>query len=499
MTRSIQTNDECVRLEYYGQVLSLPDEGSNLAEQLAYHRLLPLEETDGTIRIVRSSESMLSPVLPRANLGLREVVIAQALRQDRSLEHRRRTRAYPTLPQPVEIQPIAGRPISTHVNQFVHQFDRGVILIGTGVEQCAILAELVTAFPFQGFAILTATHRQSRNVQNELRKLSIGCQRFPNRSHNQSGERVVVGAFDSLRDRAVEIEKREILIAFDAHQALAEAAQQLLTQPDVCGRLFGFLREGTHLSPLKDDQLVATFGFDQVAVPAHGFCFVHVDAVFAEYRASMGVKGKKAVTIKRRGIWKDGHRNRNVTKLARALTEGDREALSRLLPEHETQLALNQPRRVALLTDSVEHVAGLAHRLRHWPIRLDRDYFDAELPAHEQRLLARGMSRWITGEALIATPQGLFEVPPGTFDVVIWAGSGSGFPPIPWSHLVCPDSKPRRLLLIDVRDRHHPQLRRWSQQRRDLYSEVGWMDLGMNRTLARICRFLDRKNAEVGQ
>lgn len=493
-----QDDRDSIFLDYSGQVLSLADDDAGLGNLLSCKRMVAEEAGDGTVHLVRLRESLVPSAPPRANRGLWDPILVEAYRRDVTIEKRRLTRVYPELPQPVAIQPIGGRPVNTHVLEFVQRNKSGVVLLGGGVSRCAIMAELAMAFPAKRIAITTATHGQSKTVQAGLRKLKIRCQRFTGTSNPRSAERIVVGQFAALLHRAVEFEKRDILIAYDAREALSVQAQFTLVQSDVCGRLFGFLGAETHLSPLQEDQLAATFGFDQVAVPIHGCCPVAVDSTFVRY-AGPSIQAEKIVALKRRGVWKNHLRNQVLARLARALAVGDCETSSRILAVDGACLRLAHPQRVVLLTDSVEHVAALASRLRSWPIGLDRDYIDAGLSAIEQRLLARGVSRRLTVDTMIATPRGLSEIRPGAFDSMIWAGSGSSFPPIPWHHLVCPASAPRRLMLIDVRDRQHPQLRRWSRQRRELYRDVGWMDAGRNPTLARILRFLVQKNSEVSR
>jgi hypothetical protein len=439
---------------------------------------------------------MLAPAKPRANLGLRDGLIAEALLRGQTLEHRRHTRPYAVLPNPVEIQPLAGHPVNTHVLHFVQEKERGVILLGNGVGRCAIIAELAKAFPRQSFAVMTANHRQSKDVQYKLGKFDIRCQRITNTPGRDLDGRIVVGMFDSRNDRSVEFEKREVLIAYDAKQTLAERAQQLLVQPDVCGRLFGFIGAGTDVSPLQDDQLAATFGFDQIAVPLHGYCSVRLDAHFMTYNGG-GVESNKALQVKREGIWKNKHRTQQVSAVACSLVERNREKLASRLPDFNADDMSGFPWRVVLLADNVEHIAEIALRHRSWPIRLADNYCSAGLTAEQRRLLERGIERSIGERTLIASPDGLAAIPPGSFDAVIWAGSGSGYPPIPWHHLVCPAASPRRLLLIDIRDRHNTLLRSWSTKRRRLYREVGWMDQALCPTLAKALRFLDRKYMEA--
>jgi hypothetical protein len=55
-----------------------------------------------------------------------------------------------------------------------------------------------------------------------------------------------------------------------------------------------------------------------------------------------------------------------------------------------------------------------------------------------------------------------------------------------------------RLLLIDLDDRHHPVLRRWSRQRWIAYAQQGWYSPGVDPAQARIERFLaNRPKGEI--
>lgn len=231
----------------------------------------------------------------------------------------------------------------------------------------------------------------------------------------------------------------------------------------------------------------------------HGCCPVSVDTVFMRHEGPGIDKAGGIVKLKRRGIWKEPRRNSRLAKMARTLVVGDVDTANQLARRLVQVEGGSVPRRTVLLADSVEHIAALAERLRSWPIRVNPEYFQEGLTDIQQRSLQRGMARTVTGENLIATPDAMEETRPGTFEAVIWAGGSPGLPPIPWSHLVCRASDPRRLLLVDVRDRHHPRLRRWSCQRRTCYEDAGWLDRSTNPTLARILRFFDQRPRGTGQ
>ena len=63
----------------------------------------------------------------------------------------------------------------------------------------------------------------------------------------------------------------------------------------------------------------------------------------------------------------------------------------------------------------------------------------------------------------------------GNFSILIRADGGLGLPRLPQKLLTAPSGHPMpRLLLIDVADRHHPKLRKWSRYRREAYASANW-------------------------
>ena len=74
--------------------------------------------------------------------------------------------------------------------------------------------------------------------------------------------------------------------------------------------------------------------------------------------------------------------------------------------------------------------------------------------------------------------------------MLVWAAGGPGPIPIADGSLICPVEEPRSLLIVDVDDRHHPQLRRWARSRRDQYEQANWFAPGISTTTGRIERFL---------
>ena len=90
----------------------------------------------------------------------------------------------------------------------------------------------------------------------------------------------------------------------------------------------------------------------------------------------------------------------------------------------------------------------------------------------------------------IATTAAMDKIDYNAIDALVWAGGGAFPPPLPRDRLICRAGDEHRLLVVDFSDRHHPQLRRWSRQRRQAYQAAGWWAPGIDPITARIEHFL---------
>ena len=494
MSRPIRITNSPIRgsiiLSRCGLVLSSFNDDEGICN-LQTERLVAEPQEDGIVHVNARAESLFSPDRPRPNRGLFLALSFHLHRQGIPFEQRPPTTATALLPEPAAISTNRRRPVSRHVVDFVHDNTLGLILYGHGVGRAAIIEELVGSYPDQTFAVMTSTRRKGADLLRKLRQAGVQAHRTTSRSER----RVIIGTYFSMANDYIGLEHRDVIIAHDAREAIGERAQLALTAPDIRGRLYGLLNSDEKLSQLEEDRLAATFGFDHVSVPAYGCQPVSVGVTLFRYDGPFLEADKSLASLKRRGIWNEPRRNQRFTKLARAISEGDAETIGRLAPDLTENHGVNSPRGTVLLADSIEHVVALARRLRSWPIRINPHYTDVGLPDGARRLLQRGMHRWV-GRNLIATPDGLSEITPGTFDFLVWAGGGPTLPPIPWNHLTCPSTEPRRLIVVDVDERHHPRLRRWSRQRRQGFRDAGWFERPFNPTLGRVLRFLDRRPQE---
>jgi hypothetical protein len=90
---------------------------------------------------------------------------------------------------------------------------------------------------------------------------------------------------------------------------------------------------------------------------------------------------------------------------------------------------------------------------------------------------------------LIATTAALRSLDLATVDVLLWAGGGPTAPPLPANRMAVPECRDRRLIIVDVDDKHHPLLAKWSRRRRRDYEANGWHAPGVNPIEAAVRRF----------
>jgi hypothetical protein len=175
-----------------------------------------------------------------------------------------------------------------------------------------------------------------------------------------------------------------------------------------------------------------------------------------------------------REVWLEGvgrhfARHRRLARLARLLIKGDRATLAASFPAVAAAAELPLPAAVLIVTADVEQARVLARRLRGWPIITAADaYVESRLRfAH------------VSGE--LVTFDALRGLPYVDADVLIRADGGTGALPLAPAALETASGWPSKpLLVVDVDDRHHPELRRRSRARQRAYRDLGWLPVGQD-------------------
>ncbi len=370
-------------------------------------------------------------------------------------------------------------PVDRSMLNFVHAYERGLVRYRVGaVKPARLIALLALAFPDMTIVVACKRRTDIHRLGRQLRRLLPGLVDVADGPAPKRLKRVVVTTFAGLGEPAVEIEKKDFLIIPNATEALEANARFAIPHAERA-RLFGFLEIGRHLAPFDRDWVTAVFGFEDVVISRHGFIRRPVEVVAVKGAGGQSVAANlDSVTLKRRGLWRSGLRNRRIAALARALADADHARLRAECPAVAARLAgRGGTLKVALLVENVEHALAIAGRLPDWPIKTGPHVATVGLPRRLAALLAQ--RRWDgagTPARAIVTMAGLEKSGLEKLDVLVRADGGTHVPPALDNIVVRASVQIRRpLVIVDIGDRHHPRLRQWSRQRRAAYVERGWI------------------------
>ena len=413
---------------------------------------------------------------------------------------RRRPRFLGGLYHAVLPPPEAGRRGSATDAAFIElvaRHDRGLIRHRTGaVDPVLLLAQLARAWPDRTLAAVVARRDDAVATAKRLRADGVDAFGFTARNEPVVQTRVVVSTTGGLANGPLHPARYDIFVALDALSALGKDALWCIGHLDAA-RLYGFLPIVCSPSPYERDLLHCLFGFHELVIPHHGLT-MRTDHVARARSPGYSLRWvpKNVLELKRHGIWNQERRNRQIARLARAFASDDKAELARLLPSVPATALPSKPRRVLVLVENLEHALKLMNKLPDWAVYTSRVVELKGLPQTQLAGLTDRTSPFSTGPAShgITTPAGMrtFNAPVNDADVLIRADAGVGMPGLPPVALVCPSDDPDAtpLFVIDLDDRHHPELRHRTRQRRRAYSDAEWPAPGVSTTTLRVVRFL---------
>lgn len=378
--------------------------------------------------------------------------------------------------------------------EFIRGCEHGVVMYGKGrVEPARLVAQIGLAFPTATVAVAAATNGEVEKVSGQIRRWLPGvATATADRCPADVGP-VVVATYYGLAHAQVEVEKRDIVIALDARQAIGDRGMLALSAARRA-RLFGLLPLGATLAPWDRDRITCVFGLEELAIPRHGYKERAVGVACLPITGGPGLPGNMSlVDLKRRGIWGHPVRNRRIARLAEAMKTGNRDWMvnhASAVATYSNRLGLHG---VRVVVETVEHALALAAVMPGWPILTGRHVAEQGLSGGQRRLLAERRAGSVWADHGIVTAGGLEELDLSAVDGVIWAGAGLGPAPLPERGLECRQGEEQPLLLVDFADRHHPVLRRWARSRQRAYIEQGWFPAGMDALVARVKRFLSER------
>jgi hypothetical protein len=188
------------------------------------------------------------------------------------------------------------------------------------------------------------------------------------------------------------------------------------------------------------------------------------------------VQHDKTSELLRAGIWQHKKLNRDVAKIADSLASGDLAALAQIVKGETARNVLAsagaQPR-VAILVANIEQAIQVLWHLRGWKLVSGKSVQIDGLSAEDLKILRfarRQPNRPAKG--LVVTPAGLERV--RRSDILIRADGGVGRITTRWAVQSANAGVFSPVVILDLRDRRHPVLRKRSRQRLAAYLEAGW-------------------------
>jgi hypothetical protein len=377
----------------------------------------------------------------------------------------------------------------------VRQHERALVRYEpSAVNPAWLVAQVALAWPQQKIAVAVTRVEEARWLRDQMRQYvpAVVAVTSRNRVPDAAVGRVVIATYDGLGCTGIEVEKRDIVLALNAVEASRPSALSCLGHAKRA-RAYGLLRLDEALAPYDQDVARLLFGFEEVEVLWHGAPDVRVEVVWCRKVSCPALpEAADILEVKRQGLWRNHARNRQVARLARKLQGGEWQALGEDFPAVPSK----RPG-VAVLVENVEHAEALASYLRGWPLATHHGW--------KSGCIAKGFDETqgpvaAYEQGVIATALGIEVVDWTGIDVLVRADGGVGLLPVPPSslgqivfrenNLPEPLRAGARLLLVDIEDRHHPLLRRRSQQRRAAYAQRGWYAPDVDPVQARVERFL---------
>jgi hypothetical protein len=373
-----------------------------------------------------------------------------------------------------------------------------------------LVAQIARAWPELKIAVVAVKVDDVAYVHRQLVHHRVDASVVSSQSHPANVARVVVTTYLGLGYTAqydlpgfqcFSVNSLELVIVMDALDAVTKKPYECLQYLQQA-RFLGFLPPGATPAPLERDLMTSLFGFDELVLPQHGHHERHVEvAVVRAPGCKLSSQNSDILQVKRRGIWHHHSRNRRIAGLVSAISRRDSETLQREYPSLP-QLSQMSMGMVVVIVENVEHALALAEDLPDAALWFGPT-FDLQGLTRRQRQLAQAGLNHPLATTAIVTATRLPEMNLREIGCVVRADGGVGLPNFNDDARAQLAGDQRPLLLIDVEDRHHPQLRHTRQRRRDAYQERGWYAVGVDPVTARVERFLqehvdDDQSAQLG-
>jgi hypothetical protein len=385
--------------------------------------------------------------------------------------------------------------------EYVARHDRGLVRYDAHqVEPAKLVAQVARAWPDLNLTAAVSRRDEAIRLAYQLRAANVDAFAFTARNQPWVEKRVAVATYAGLAYNPVHPARQDVVLALDAAEATGLHPRWCLRHLERA-RLYGLQPANRPLSPYEEDLVRALFGFQELLVPRHGHVGRPVEVLWTEGQGRrLGAEPANDLDLKRHAVWRQDARNRQVARVARALAGGDPEQLKALLPSLPGARRTAGPSRVLVLVEGVEHALALMTKLPGWPVvtsgLADLDGLQpdqrADLEARRPTWAADPISRGIVTDTGLQS----VNIHWSGVDVLVRADGGTGSLSLPAAALTVPAVDPRArtpLLVVDLADRHHPDLRQRAVRRRRAYVGSGWARPGLDPAVFRTIQFVKRR------
>lgn len=253
--------------------------------------------------------------------------------------------------------------------EFISRHDRGLVRYNSdSVSPVHLLAQIARAWPDLFVTMITSRIDDAKNIAAQLREVGIDACAITGKNHPIVKPRVMVCTPAGMAYSLTEPEKQDIVFYLDAVAAFGKEPLWCL-QFAARARLYGFLGHSRQLSPHDMDMIRSVYGFQEVFVPWHLRESRPIEIAWSVTNGrELCHEVHDTFSLKKHGLWENDRRNRQIAKIARALTSGDRETIAQtLIPSRPAEEWETTPN-TYVIVENIEHAMKLVPKLPGWRV-----------------------------------------------------------------------------------------------------------------------------------
>lgn len=345
---------------------------------------------------------------------------------------------------------------------FVQRNDRG--LIKSHAHPAHLVMQIARAWPDKSLCVWVNTVSQADELFRHFRTHAFQATYASKQSRPERIGQILVATLPFLADHPV-VQDRDIAIVLNSNSVFGKRGKDAIAF-SFKARIYGFT-DGSEQPPFIRDQVTALFGFERLVLNEDGRAIEPVNVVRVRFQGGVRLERDQnsAFMVKKRCIWHNKPRNEFIANLAEPLVQSDFRSV-RLSQRLERRLQRRKRLRLGILVENVEHALALGAFLPDAAIAMgDEVQLDGLSRTAEDRYWVDEVANSPITIATLAGRHKLQRV-----DMLMRADGGCG-------SFISEDTNVGRKtppLVIDIVDRQHPLLRRWSNDRKAAYEAEGW-------------------------